>query len=74
MMRRMEDKIRSLCRQILAKKDDDELMRSMLIELQEALHQHVERIRARLNQYPIVSERREPNHAARIDMLPRKPD
>jgi hypothetical protein len=30
----------------------------MLVELREALHQHIERLRARLADYPIVVERR----------------
>jgi len=30
----------------------------MLVELREALHQHIERLRSRLADYPIVVERR----------------
>jgi hypothetical protein len=56
-MRRVEDKIRKLSAQLLAAEEDEEL-RSMLVELREALHQHIERLRARLADYPIVVERR----------------
>jgi len=51
----MEDKIRSLCTQILATKDDDKL-RPILVELRDALHQHIQRLRGRLREYPIVLE------------------
>jgi hypothetical protein len=57
-MRRVEDKIRSLCTQVLTTKDDAEL-RSKLVELRDALHQHIERLRGRLFEYPVVLERRE---------------
>ena len=56
-MRRMEDKIRRLCTQILAT-DKDEELRPMLVELRDALHRHIEGIRARLGNYPFVVERR----------------
>ena len=56
-MRRVEDKIRKLSAQLLAAEEDEEL-RPMLVELREALHQHIERLRARLANYPIVIERR----------------
>ena len=56
-MRRMEDKIRRLSGRLLASKDDKEL-RLILVELRDALHQHIERIRARFAGYPLVVERR----------------
>ena len=56
-MRRVEDKIRKLSARLLAAEEDEEL-RPMLVELREALHQHIERLRARLADYPIVVERR----------------
>jgi hypothetical protein len=56
-MRRVEDKIRKLSAQLLAAEEDEEL-RPMLVELREALHQHIERLRARFADYPIVVERR----------------
>jgi len=57
MFRRMEDKIRRLSEQLLTAKDDQELT-GILGELRAALHQHVERLRARVASYPIVVERR----------------
>ena len=56
-MRRVEDKIRRLSAQLLAVEEDQEL-RPMMVELREALHQHIERLRARFAAYPIVVERR----------------
>jgi len=56
-MRRVEDKIRRLSAELLAVEEDEEL-RPKLVELREALHQHIERLRARLASYPIVVERR----------------
>ena len=56
-MRRVEDKIRRLSVQLLAAEEDEEL-RPMMVELREALHQHIERLRARFAAYPIVVERR----------------
>jgi hypothetical protein len=57
MFRRTEDKIRRLSEQLLAAKSDQELTR-ILGELRAALHEHVERLRARVANYPIVLERR----------------
>src|SRR4029077_10791269 len=56
-MRRVEDKIRRLSAELLAVEEDEEL-RPKLVELREALHQHIQRLRARLASYPIVVERR----------------
>ena len=56
-MFRVEDRIRILCSQLLATKGDEE-SELIIIELREALHQHIERLRARLADYPIVVERR----------------
>lgn len=56
-MRRTEDTIRELCLQLFAAKDDQGLT-SLIVELREALHRHVELFRARLREYPIVVERR----------------
>jgi len=56
-MRRMEDKIRRLCMQVLATDEDDEL-RPMLAELRNTLRQHIEHLRAGLANYPFVIERR----------------
>jgi hypothetical protein len=59
-VRRVEDKIRSLSAQLLAVEEDKEL-RPMLAELRDALRQHIERLRVRLSNYPIVVERRDRN-------------
>jgi hypothetical protein len=56
-MRRMEDKIRRLCAQVLATDQEDEL-REMLVELRSALRQHIENLRAGFANYPFVVERR----------------
>jgi hypothetical protein len=56
-MRRVEDKIRRLSQQLLAAEEDEKLG-PMLVELREALHQHIECLRARFAAYPIVVERR----------------
>jgi hypothetical protein len=56
-MRRVEDKIRRLSEQLLAAEEDKELG-PMLVELREALHQYIQRLRTRLANYPIVVERR----------------
>jgi hypothetical protein len=54
----MEDKIRRLCTQLLAAKEDDEEFRSILAELRDTLHQNIERLRVRFATYPFVIERR----------------
>lgn len=56
-MLRMEDRIRRLCSELLAKKDDEEI-RPILIELRDALHLHIERMRERFRSYPFLVERR----------------
>jgi len=53
----MEDKIQSLCARILAGNDDDKEL-SLIVELRDALHQHVQRLRARVAEYPAAGERR----------------
>jgi Mg2+ and Co2+ transporter CorA len=57
MMRRIEDRIRRLCQQLLAAKDDPEQI-GRLGELRRELHLHIERLRATVAQYPLVVERR----------------
>jgi hypothetical protein len=59
-MLRMEDRIRRLCLELLAKKGDEEV-RPILVELQEALHLHIERMRERFGAYPFLVERRTRN-------------
>jgi NarL family two-component system response regulator LiaR len=55
--RRTEDRVRALCMLLLTAKDD-KVIEATLVELRDALHQHVEHFRARLAEYPVVSERR----------------
>ena len=59
-MRHIEDKIRSLCSQIQAAKEDSEVT-PLLIELREALHKRIEQMRTTLNIYPFIVERRSRN-------------
>lgn len=54
--RRTEDKIRELCIQLFALKDDE--TGPIFTDLQKALHQHIEHLRARVVEYPAVVERR----------------
>ena len=61
-MLRMEDRIRRLCGEILAKNSDEEIG-PILVELREALHLHIEHLRERFSAYPFLVERR-----ARIDI------
>ena len=56
-MFRVEDRIRILCSQLLATKGDEE-SELIIIELREALHQHIERLRERFGAYPLLVERR----------------
>ena len=53
----MEDKIRSLCAQILAE-TDDQVLTPLIAELRDALHQYVQRLREKVAEYPITVERR----------------
>jgi len=56
-LRRMEDKIRALCAQLLAEQEDAKL--TLLIDdLRNELHQLVERLRAKFTNYPVIIERR----------------
>jgi len=58
MPRRIEDKIRKLSKELLAGKDDDQQIQK-LVELRAALHLHIERLRIRAANYPMVLERRQ---------------
>jgi hypothetical protein len=59
-MSRMEDRIRRLCAQLLTKKNDEDLI-TTLVELRDALHEHIERLRLRFAEYPVMVERRAHN-------------
>jgi hypothetical protein len=69
-MLRMEDKIRRLCRQLIAAEDDQEEFRSILVDLRDALHQHIERLRTHFATYPFVIERRVRNGIPATSELP----
>jgi hypothetical protein len=56
----MEDKIRALCAQILAEQDEAKLT-ALIVELRDQFHRHIERLRAKLVDYPVTIERR--NHS-----------
>lgn len=57
MLRRLEDKIRNLCTQIIATENDTELT-PLVTELREALHQHMKDLRVQLSKFPLVINRR----------------
>lgn len=63
-MRRIEDKIRKLSKQLVAA-SEQETAGPILVELRDALHQYIERLRVRFADYPFIVERR-----ARNDNLP----
>lgn len=56
-LNRLEDKIRRLCAEVAAGKDNSALV-PKLVELRQALHDHIQRIRAKTMFYPIPFERR----------------
>jgi len=56
-MRRTDDKIRELCAHLFTTQDD-QAHANILAELQVALHQHIEQLRARVAKYPALVERR----------------
>jgi hypothetical protein len=59
-MLRVEDRIRRLCSELLAKKGDEDV-RPTLVELREALRLHIGRMRERFGAYPFLVERRARN-------------
>lgn len=68
-IRRTEDKIHELCNQLFAMKDEDnEADAPTFVELREALHQHIEQLRARVAGYPVVVDRRVRNAIQAPDM------
>jgi CheY-like chemotaxis protein len=72
-MRRTEDKIRDLCARLFAT-EDDEAHAAAVVELQGALHQHIQRLRERVAEYPVLAERRVrlPPNAARQESAGKK--
>lgn len=69
MFRRMEDKIRRLCSELLAATDDSQQIRK-LGELRRELHLHIAQLRARLATYPVAQERRVLNGIPPPDVAP----
>ena len=57
---RAEDRIRELCAQLFATKDD-QANAELLVKLRDALHRHIEQLRARVAEYPVVLRRRAHN-------------
>jgi CheY-like chemotaxis protein len=63
---RTEDRVRGLCAQVLSTTDDAALQ-TMLAELRDLLHTHIESFRARLIEYPSIPERRTRNGVSHSD-------
>jgi hypothetical protein len=55
--RRLEDRIRGVSAKLIDAEDDQEFQ-SLVIELRASLSAHIERLRAKLRDYPFVVERR----------------
>jgi hypothetical protein len=56
-LRRIEDKIRARCGQLLAEQDEAKLT-PLIVELRDELHRYIEQLRAKLVDYPVTIERR----------------
>jgi hypothetical protein len=57
MDRRMEDRIRKLCAEVIAE-SDPERARELSRELRMELHDFIAELRARVSSYPVVADRR----------------
>lgn len=57
MPRRIDDRIRELCKEVLSEQDPAKV-RQLLSQLQDSLHEHIERLRTNVAAYPLVKERR----------------
>jgi hypothetical protein len=57
MNRRMEDRIRTLCHELITEKDPKKV-RDLSAQLSAALHAHVENLRLKVLSYPITDEKR----------------
>jgi hypothetical protein len=57
MMRRMEDRIRNLCTEVL-REEDAEQCRQLIAQLRAELHTYIARLRNRAAGYPVMNERR----------------
>jgi hypothetical protein len=58
--RRIEDHIRSLCKKLVEANDSEEF-RTLAMELRASLSEHIGRMRHRLGDYPLATERRSGN-------------
>jgi hypothetical protein len=67
MFRRMEDRIRNLCRELVATSDPAQQV-SIVTKLRSELHRHMERLRLRLGEYPL--EERRARNSVPFDDLP----
>jgi hypothetical protein len=61
MFRRIEDRIRSLSKELTSAHEDREIT-VLLSELRLALHQHVTQLRTRMGAYPVMADRRRNSH------------
>lgn len=58
MERRLEDRIRELCERLIACEADGPEFQKLATELRASLAEHIERLRAKLTDYPNNNERR----------------
>jgi hypothetical protein len=56
--RRREDRIRELCEKLITCKSDGPEFQEIALELRASLAEHIERMRAKLTDYPVDNERR----------------
>jgi hypothetical protein len=56
--KRREDRIRELCEKLISCKNDGPEFQQLAIELRTSLAEHIERLRAKLTDYPVDNERR----------------
>ncbi len=56
MFRRMEDRIRNLCKELVDTSDPAQQV-SIVAKLRSELHRHMERLRLRLGEYPLQERR-----------------
>src|SRR5215475_5489889 len=63
MFRRMEDRIRNLCTDLVATSDSAHQV-SIVAKLRDELHRHMQQVRTRLGEYPLEERRRTRFHVA----------
>jgi len=59
-MTRKEDRILRLCSELLAKRSDEDFG-PLIVELRDALHEHIENLRESLGSYPLLVDGRAKN-------------